>query len=98
MPKYFMTWEIDTDKIPISREERAAAWAPMIEMVKEGMKEGRIKEWGSFVGEMRGYSIAEGTEAEIGAFNQQWVPFVNFQVHPVATVSDVEVVIASLSK
>jgi len=98
MPKYFVTWEIDTSKVPISREERAAAWGPMIEMVKQGIKEGRIKEWGAFVGEMRGYSIAEGTEAEIGIFNQQWVPFVNFKVHPVATISDLEKVIQSLSE
>ena len=98
MPKYLVTWEIDANKVPISREERAAAWGPMIEMVKQGIKEGRIKEWGAFVGEMRGYSIAEGTEAEIGIFNQQWVPFVNFKVHPVATISDLEKVIQSLSE
>jgi len=98
MPKYFVTWEIDTSKVPISREERAAAWGPMIEMVKQGIKEGRIKEWGMFVGEMKGYSIAEGTEAEIGAFNQNWVPFVSFQVHPVTTIDDVEKVINSLTE
>ena len=98
MPKYFMTWEIDVNKVPISREDRAAAWTPMIEMVKEGIKEGRIKEWGVFVGEMSGYSIAEGTEVEIGTFNQQWVPFVNFKVQPVATISDLEEIISNLSK
>jgi len=97
MPKYFMTWEIDTSKVPISREERAAAWGPMVAMVKQGMEEGRIKEWGAFVGEMRGYSVAEGTEVEIGVFNQQWVPFVNFKVHPVATVSELEEIIAKLA-
>jgi len=97
MPKYFMTWEIDTSKVPISREERAAAWGPMVAMVKQGMEEGRIKEWGAFVGEMSGYSIAEGTEVEIGVFNQQWVPFVNFKVHPVATVSELEEIIAKLA-
>ena len=97
MPKYFMTWEIDVNKVPISREERAAAWKPMIDMVKQGIEDGRIIEWGAFVGEMRGYSIAQGTEVEIGSFNQNWVPFVNFKVHPVATVSDLEEMIASLS-
>ena len=97
MPKYFMTWEIDTSKVPISREERAAAWGPMVAMVKQGMEEGRIKEWGAFVGEMSGYSIAEGTEVEIGVFNQQWVTFVNFKVHPVATVSELEEIIAKLA-
>ena len=98
MPRYFMTWEIDANKVPISREERGAAWAAMIEMVKQGIKEGRIKEWGMFVGEMRGYSIAEGTEAEIGAFNQNWVPFVNFKSHAVTTIEDVEKVINSLTE
>ena len=97
MPKYLVTWEIDTSKVPISREERAAAWGPMIAMVKQGMEEGRIKDWGAFVGEMRGYSIAEGTEVEIGVFNQQWVPFVNFKVYPVATVDEMEEIIAQLA-
>jgi hypothetical protein len=97
MGRYFMTWEIDTNKVPISREERAAAWKPMIDMVKQGIEEGRIKDWGAFVGEMAGYSVAEGTEAEIGTFNQNWVPFVSFKVHPVATVNDVEEMINSLT-
>jgi hypothetical protein len=97
MGKYFMTWEIDANKVPISREERAAAWQPMIDMVKQGMEEGRIKEWGIFVGEMAGYSIAEGTEVEIATFNQNWVPFVSFKVHPVATVNEVEKMISNLA-
>jgi hypothetical protein len=98
MGKYFITWEIDTNKVPISREERAAAWKPMIDMVKQGIEEGQIKEWGAFVGEMGGYSIAEGTEAEIGLFHQNWVPFVNFKVRPVATISDLEEIISKLSE
>ena len=97
MSKYFVSWEIDTSKVPISREERAAAWGPMIQMVKQGIEEGRILEWGAFVGEMKGYSIAQGTEVEMGLFNQQWVPFVNFTVHPVATVNQLEEVIAKLA-
>ena len=98
MGKYLMLWEIDQSKVPLNRDERAEAWKPMIEMVKEGMNEGRIKDWGTFVGELNGYSIAEGTEAEIGAFNQQWVPFVNFKSFPIASVEDVEKVIEILSK
>jgi hypothetical protein len=98
MGKYFMTWKIDPQNIPISREDRAAAWKPMVDMVKEGIEKGVIKEWGAFVGENRGYSIAEGTEAEISAFNQQWVPFVEFDVHPVATIGDIEKVIAGLAE
>ena len=36
MSKYLILWEIDASKLPISREERAAAWKPMVEMVKDG--------------------------------------------------------------
>jgi len=97
MAKYLMLWNIDTNKLPISLEERAAAWKPMMDMVKEGIKEGHIKDWGSFVGELSGYSIAEGTEQDIGYFNQQWVPFVNFKTYPIASVDDVEKVIERMS-
>jgi hypothetical protein len=98
MGTYLMLWEIDTDKLPISREERAAAWKPMIEMVKEGMQQGRIKEWGTFVGELNGFSVAEGTEQEIGLFNQQWVPFVKFKSFPVASIDDVAKMIDNMAK
>ena len=98
MGRYLMLWEIDESKLPISREERAAAWKPMIDMIKEGIKEGRIKEWGCFVGELKGFSVAEGTEEEIGYFNQQWVPFVSFSSHPIASVEDVEKVIEKLAQ
>jgi len=98
MPKYLMTWEIDISKIPIGREDRAAAWGPMLDMVKQGIKDGHIKDWGLFVGENRGYSIAEGTEAEISIFNQNWVPFIDFSVYPVASIGDVDKVIESLKK
>jgi hypothetical protein len=98
MAKYLMIWELDASKIPIGREDRAAAWTPMVAMVEQGIKDGYIKDWGIFVGESRGYSIAEGTEAEIALFNQQWVPFVDFKVHPVATIKDIRKVIEGLSK
>jgi hypothetical protein len=98
MSKYLMLWEIDASKIPIGREDRAAAWGPMMAMVKQGIKDGIIKDWGAFVGEARGYSIAEGTEAEIAIFNQQWIPFVDFRTYPIATVKDIDKVVASLAK
>ena len=40
MPKYFVSWEIDTSKVPISREERAAAWGPMIQLGQTGYRRG----------------------------------------------------------
>ncbi len=44
------------------------------------------------------YSIAEGTEIEIGNMTQQYGPFVHFKVHPVSSVSQLEEVIKALTK
>lgn len=98
MAKYLLLWEIDTTKIPVSPKERGAGWKALMEMVKQDMKKGMTKDWGAFVGETNGYSVAEGTEVEIGNMLQQFAPFVRFKVHPIASVSQVEEVIKALTK
>ena len=98
MAKYLMLWEIDQSKVAINPQERGAAWSAFMAMIKQDIKGGIIKDWGAFVGEINGYSIAEGTEAEIGKLNQKYVPFVIFKAHPVASVGQVEEVVKSLSK
>ena len=59
-------------------QQRATAWKPLIEMVRQDMKEGKIKGWGVFVGELNGYSVAQGTEVEIGSMLLRFAPFVHF--------------------
>jgi hypothetical protein len=98
MAKYLLLWEIDTTKVPVSPKERGAGWKALMEMVKQDMKKGMTKDWGAFVGEINGYSVAEGTEVEIGNMLQQFAPFVRFKVHPIASVSQVEEVIKALTK
>jgi hypothetical protein len=98
MGKYLMLWEIDTTKVPVSPKERGAGWNALMEMVKQDIKKGMTKDWGAFVGEINGYSVAEGTEVEIGNMLQQFAPFVRFKVHPIASVSQVEEVIKALIK
>jgi hypothetical protein len=67
-------------------------------MVKQDIKKGLNKDWGAFVGEINGYAVLEGTEVEIMNSLQQYVPFVNFKVHPVASVSQVDEMIKALTK
>ena len=98
MGKYLLLWEIDPTRIPVDPQQRATAWKPLIEMVKQDMKKGITKDWGSFVGEGSGYSVAEGTEVEIENLLQQFVPFVRFKVHPIASLSQVEEVMKALIK
>lgn len=69
-----------------------------MEIVKQDIKKGITKDWGAFVGEINGYTVAEGTEVEIANMLQQYVPFVHFRVHPIASVSQVDEVIKSLTK
>lgn len=98
MGRYLITWELDATRIPVNPKERGELWAPMVEMVREGMKRGTTKEWGTFIGEMKGYSVAEGTELEIANLLQQWVPFVNFTTHPIMSLDEMAKVIENLTK
>jgi len=96
--KYLLLWELDRTRVPISPQERASGWSAIIGMVKQDLEKGTMKDWGAFVGELRGYAVAEGTQLEIAIMIQQYVPFVFFKVHPISSMSQVNEVIKALSK
>ena len=98
MPRYLMTWELDTTKVPIGPKERAAAWLPMIQMVKQDMQSGLLKEWGTYIGELRGFGVCEGSEEAVGKMAQKYIPFVNFTTHPAATVDQAEKLFKEMAK
>jgi hypothetical protein len=98
MGKYLLLWEVDTTRLPVNPKERGAGWNALMQMVKQDMKKGITKDWGSFVGELRGYSIGEGSELELMNSLQQYSPFVHFKVHPIASVSQVEEMIKAMTK
>lgn len=98
MPRYLMTWEMDTTKIPISPKERANAWRPLVQMVKEDMKSGLIKEWGSYIGEHKGFGLCEGSEDAVGLMAERYIPFVQFTAHPAVTIDQVEKLITEMAK
>ena len=98
MGKYLTLWEIDQARVPVSPQERGTAWAAFMDIIKEDIKKGLIKDWGAFVGETRGYTVSEGTEVEIGNMSQKYVPFVIFEIHPVASVEQVDEIIKALTK
>ena len=96
MGKYLILWKLDQSRIPVDPQARGAAWKLFIEMIKQDLATGPSKDWGAFVGESSGYAINEGTEVEIAATLQQYVPFVEYRVHPIASVSQVEELIQTL--
>jgi hypothetical protein len=93
-----MLWEIDQNRVPISPQERGAGWGALMDIVREDMKKGMIKNWGAFVGEINGYAVYEGTEVEIGNALQQYVPWVHFKVHPILSVDQVDEIVKALTK
>jgi len=98
MSKYLVLWELNRERIPIDPKERATAWSAFIGLIKEDIEKGVAKDWGSFVGEAGGYSVIEGTEVEVATYLQRFVPYVGFKTHAIASVNQIEEMIASMSK
>jgi hypothetical protein len=97
MAKYLLLWEVDHTKIPIDPKERADGWGLLMAMVRQDIEKGLSKDWGAFVGESSGYGVYEGTEVEVMNGLQQYVPFVIFKVHPIATETQVNEMLKALS-
>lgn len=97
MAKYLMLWELDRNKIPVDPEERAAGWKPLINLVKQDLEKGIIKDWGAFLGEMKGFLIAEGEDLAINMMIQQYTPYAYFQTFPIAPVGLVEEMVNTLA-
>ncbi len=98
MAKYLLLWELDLAKVPADRKERAALWGPMIQMVKQQIRDGTTKDWGVFAGGLKGFSVVEGDEMTISNSAQKYLPFVTFDVHPIISVEQMEDVIEGLKK
>jgi len=98
MGKYLVLWEIDKTHVPADPKERGTGWAFLMELVKKDIEKGIIKEWGTFLGEHRGFDIVEGSEVEVANMIQQYVPYVDVKLHPIATVSQVDEIIKALSE
>ena len=96
MAKYLVLWELNSDKIPDDPKARGEGWMMMIDMIKEDFKKGIHSEWGSFVGEMKGFTVSESEPVDLANNLQRFFPFVNFEVHQVLSVDDIANVATAL--
>ena len=97
MSKYLLLWRLDPARIPIDRRDRGKGWGMLMTMIKTDREKGVLKDWGAFPSEGRGYGVAEGSPLEIMKMTEQYAPFVQFELHPVATINESEQLIAHLS-
>lgn len=58
-------WEVDTSRTPEDPKTKKAQLLGFQELVMKQLKEGGIKEWGAFAGELCGYFITEGNEVDL---------------------------------
>jgi hypothetical protein len=96
MGRYLVIWEVEKSHVPVDPKERAESYSLLMAMTKQDIEKGFVKEWGIEVGGSRGYNFVEGTEVEIAKMIQQYVPYINVQLVPLATFSQTEEVVNSL--
>lgn len=87
MAKFLLLWESDMTRAPLDPKKRLAGWTMLLNMVKDDLESGRLKDWGAFPGEHAGYAIMEGTDQEVLIGTEKYVPYVRFKTHSVISVS-----------
>jgi len=60
----------------------------MAEGIKQNMKEGKIRDWGIFVGGAAGYMVAEGNAPDVYKDLRQYYPYVTFKVQQVLSIDE----------
>lgn len=89
MARYMMLWELDASRIPEDPKAKKAQWLGFQELVMKNQKDGIIREWGAFAGEMCGYAIFEGSSVELHTVTAGWAPFVKFKIGEILSVEEV---------
>ena len=97
MGKYIVLWEADESKIPIDAAERQVGWQMATEMVRQDMKDGLVKDYGVFMGQPNGFTIAEGTEEAITNMAIKFMPFFRFKIIPIISIDQVEAAIKTIA-
>ena len=96
MAKYLMLWTSDTSKYPDDPKESIPLMMKLQDMIKQGLKEGKLTDLGIFLDGNGGYAIGEGSGVDVikGAF--QYMPYITANVQEVLSVEEVAEVTKSL--
>ena len=88
MAKYLITWESNMSMMPTDPKEQAAMRMKLLEMTKQNLKEGKISDWGIFLGGYKGYAIGQGSATDMAIGTAQFSPYVTFNVQEVLSVDE----------
>jgi hypothetical protein len=45
MTKFLLLWETDISRAPLDPKERLAGWAKLLNMIKDDLESGGLKDW-----------------------------------------------------
>ena len=86
MTKFHVEWRKNPTLTPEDPAKMVKLNLSMLEMVKATLKSGKLMDWGVYCDGFSGYVIAEGNETDILATLLKWMPYIIFDVKPVANV------------
>jgi hypothetical protein len=86
MSKYLILWYVDGNTMPDTSSERASLAIKLDEMVKQEITEGKIKDWGVFIGGDSGYAVMDGNGVDIYRDCYRYRPHITFEVHEVLSI------------
>jgi hypothetical protein len=88
--KYFSLWETDMSRISSDPKEMAESMTKAIEMSKQWLKNHPGAEWGAFIGEHRGYVMADLSATELMEANLMFSPYIHFKNFQAVTINEYE--------
>lgn len=97
MTKYLVLWKVEPSSAAVNPKDRGAAWAAMLNMIKQDMKDGKLTDFGTFPGEAKGYMVAIMSELELGKSLQRFYPQLTYDNKVVLTVDQTIEVVKSIS-
>jgi len=90
MGKYLVLSELYMSRVPEDPKEQIKFIERLRNMAKEDLKNGKMKDFGLFLGTDDGYQICEGTEEEIFMSLTKYIPYFKFKVHSVISMDELE--------
>lgn len=84
MAKFHVEWKKNFSKMPDDPAEIIKIELRLLGMVKDDLKTGRITDWGMYCNGSSGYGIMEGDQEDIMPELLKYIPFITFEVLPVA--------------
>jgi hypothetical protein len=96
--KYVTFWEMDMSKFPADPKERTGVMMKLVEMTKQWKKDHPDSDWGSFIGEFKGFSTSTGSPQDMMKINLMFAPYVQFKVFQAASIDEVEELMKSMTQ